>query len=489
MSQSRLTLNINCSYVQDWNKTLEFLRKLDPVAVIAVIDNLRNRNRIDAIKQALPNAKITARCIIVVDENGQKKEFDGGMHLQPQAAGDTNRYIISPVNFIDTWGELGRGGLRLAYLNEPQATHASQENIGRLVQHMIETIAYANQTNTELELGGFGAGHPTILPSGQIDARLDDVLILLSKNRQHTLSIHLYSPIDTYKVIDAILARYKVLGLPPCRIVVSEFGFDTAGNGDPLNGYKSRNISGEQFGDWCVDKIKNLYQPYIADGILEYVAVFGWGYAASFPNFDVETDTGWQGTILAAKDAGKLTINTRAATPIPPIPTPQYPAPLLTVGQRYTIVTPGAIRNVRSAPTLGTTEFVGKLSDGAIITALEVKPVGIDWWVKLETAEGVVGWVSCDGDRVHYKAVQPPPVVITPPAAPYLEVTPAYAAKMASAQRALAAARLSHNVSLKAQIAALEAEIESNILLAQDELSIAQTWDDIAEQTTLTPAA
>lgn len=504
MAQSRLTLNVNCQYVKDWTKTLAFLKRLDPVAVVAVIDDMASRNRIYEIKQALPNAKITGRCVIVVKDNGQEKQLDGSMHLQPQGAGDTRHYIVSPVSFIDAYGELGRNGLRLAYMNEPQATNASQENIARMVQHMIETIAYANETNTSLEVGGFGVGHPMILPSGQLDARFDDVLTLVSKHRdRHVLAIHLYAPVDTFKMIDAIIARCKALGIKPCRIVVSEFGFDTSGSGDPLNGYKSRGYTGEQFADWCTDKIKNLFQPYIAEGILEYVAVFGWGYDASFPHFDTETDLGWQGRIIEAKDAGKLTINAQATTPL----TPNYTPVEFVAGKQYKVVA-GALRNLRGQPSTGTTEIVGKVSGGDVVTALEQKIVGADYWWKITktvtspetgTTATITGWLSHDNQSVKFirepEPVDDPPPVALPPA--FLEVTAEYAMKMHVSTlkivenvRKEAAGVLGSNVAIDAEIEALKAKKASNVLRAQDletgaqmYKEIADNWKWIAEQT------
>lgn len=397
MTQSRLTVNVNCSYVKDWNKTITFLKALDPVAVVAVIDNKANRNRVHEIKQALPNAKIIVRCIIVV-EGG--KQLDGAMHLKPK---DANYWLVSPGNFLDEWGEFGKDGYSLSYFNEPQTSDASAEDVARQVQHMIETIGLATQRNISLVVGNWGVGQaPT-------DSRFDDVYEIVSKQRDlHSLGCHLYAPVDTFHAIEHVITRSKAKGFAYPRIYVTEFGFDNAGAGDTLNGYRSRGISGVQFADWCKDKIANVYNGYLRDGILEAVAVFGWGYAVSYPAFDVETDTDWQTTILDAHTKGLLTVPNKPVTK--PFITPM-PKPIDATDAIKVRITNAIGINLRSGA--GTEYQVSRtLAKGSEVT-LYRSPFKQDtttqvWrWVEVSETEG--GWINTDA--ASYELITPVGVV------------------------------------------------------------------------------
>jgi len=400
--QSRLTINVNCSYVKDWGKTLDFLRKLNPVAVVAVIDNKANSGRIREIKNALPNAKVIARCVIVVkNADGSTKELDGSMHTKPQ---DIRYWLVSPGNFLDEWGELGKDGLTLSYMNEPMIAHADPADIARQVQHMIETIGLATTRGISLCVGNWGVGH-------ELTAAFDDVIEIVGKQRElHCLGIHAYAPVDTFNCVDAILARVKARGFAMPRIVISEFGYDTSGPDDKLNGYKSRKYTGVEFAGWAVEKVRNQYRNYIQDGALEAVAVFGWGYAASFPAFDVETDTDWQTTILDAANKGLLSVPTKPLHPV-------YTIPAAIAGGRYVVSFLSDFINVRPAPIVTGTAPLTTLESSNIVTFLERMEQGGEYWDKVRTDNGIEGWISRQDGKVLYTALAtstPPPVIPLP---------------------------------------------------------------------------
>jgi len=481
MAQSRLTINVNCSYVKDWNATLRFLRALDPVTVIAVIDNMANKGRILEIKAALPHAKIIARCIIVVEEG---KQLDGAMHLKPQ---DSNYWLVSPGAFLDKYGELGQSGLSLSYFNEPQTSNATDENIRRQVQHMIETLGLAIQRGISLVVGNWGVGQAPDWAGG----RFDDVLTLISRHPElFAVGLHLYAPVDTFNELDGLIARSKAIPIPKVPVIVSEFGFDTDGNANGLNGYRSRGYSGVQFGGWCVDKLKNVYSPYIQAGTLDSVAVFGWGYAASFANFDVETDTDWQATILDAANKGLLSVTTTPPTATP-TPKPAINVPLDLGIPKTVIIQGSASWNLRTdadpaAPS------VGLVNVGESIT---IYPATItsrvnNWYYVVRASapagESATGWIAY---VLPVTAPLPTPPVVggvgtpTPPLpAPFLEVSSQRAKELANTYRQLSASYLQSSVAHKQQA-------ESEALLSQDMLTLAQTWDDIALQTTVNKAA
>lgn len=504
MTQSRLTLNLKAHKVADWGKTREFLRDLDPTEVVVAIDNMNDRNRIFEVQHDLPNAKVHARPIIKVDN----VEYDGAMHLTPLGPGDNRRYLISPGDFLNKYGELGMNGLSLYCLNEPSG-EVDQDTIAQLVHWLIECINLANQRDIALTVLNWSVGHPRLINNEtEWDARFDDVLELLSRYRQHTLGCHFYSPADLFGRLDAMLARCKKIkgGIKPPRTAITEFGWDTH-NGDQRNGYKSRGLTGEQYAAWQGDIVRNVYGSYIREGIITSVATFIWGDEASWSAFNVENDKGWRDAILTAKREGKLTINAQA-TPTTPL-TPNYTPAAFVAGAKYTLVIKGTYRNLRKQPSTGTTEIVGQVNANTDVIALEQKIVGSDYWWRIKAGD-VEGWISFDGGAVEFRRVvvvvpdptteNPPPVGL-PPA--FLEVTSEYAMKMHASTlkivenvRKEAAGILASNVSIDAEIDALKARKASNILRAQDLESgaqmyteIADNWKWIAEQTTPAVAA
>lgn len=506
MAQSRLTINLKCHKVDDWGATRQFLRDLDPVEVVAAIDNLNDFNRILEIQHDLPNAKVHARPIIQV--NGV--EYDGAMHLTPLAPGDDRHYLISPGDFLNMFGDMGRGGLSLYCLNEPSG-EVDQQTIAQLVQWIIECIGLANQRGIALTILNFGVGHPRLINNeSEWDARFDDVLELLSKYRQHTLGIHLYAPADTFGRLDAMIARCKRIngGIRPPSTAITEFGYDTHG-GSKQNGYRTRGLTGEQYAAWQLDHVRNVYSPYIRAGVVTSIATFIWGDNASWAAFNVENDGGWRDAILTAKREGKLTFNAQATTPI----TPNYTPVEFVAGKQYKIEA-GAVRNLREQPSTGTTKIVGSVVGGDVVTALEQKIVGSDYWWKItitrvsivtDTTVTTTGWLSHDGASVKFvrepEPVDNPPPVGLPPA--FLEVTAEYAMRMHVSTlkivenvRKEAAGVLGSNVSIDAEIEALKAKKASNVLRAQDletgaqmYKEIADNWKWIAEQTTPPVAA
>jgi len=362
MTQSRLTINVQCSYVADWGKTLDFLRQLNPVAVVACIDNMSAKNRIDELKRELPNTQVIARCIIIVHDNGVQKELDGGMHLAPQAPGDTNHYVVSPDNFLNTYHELGENGLILSYMNEPMIAGATDMVIDRQVAHILETVEKATTRGISLCVGNWGVGH-------YLTPAFDNVLRLMSKYRdKHTLGIHLYAPIDTLTALTMVTSRCTTLGIKPPRIHVSEYGYDSSSPTDQLNGYKSRGYTGLQFATWQKVAINNVYKYLFVDDILQSVATFTWGNEVSWKNFNVETDADWQKEILDFAQRGALTVD-KSPTPAPipapvPVPVPEPPKPPAPPAEKM-ITLPASIINKLRVDTQACVDVTDRMGQEA----------------------------------------------------------------------------------------------------------------------------
>ena len=417
---SRLSINLKVHKVDDWGKTREYLRQLDPVEVVACIDNMNDRNRIFEIKNDLPKAKIHARFIIQVDDgNGGKKELDGAMHTKPQ---NGEQWLVSPDSFLNSFGELGMNGLSLYTLNEPSG-EVDRDTITRLVRWTRECIKLANERGIALSVINFGVGHPLLINNEtEWDARFDDVLEDLSVHRQHTLGAHLYAPADTHKRLDAMIARCKKIkgGIKPPRVAITEAGWDTH-NGDRRNGYKSRGMTGEEYANWQTDLLRDVYAPYIRDGIVTSICTFIWGDKASWEAFNVENDAGWRDTILKAKREGKLDIEAKATTPT----VPSYQPYNFTPGAKYTMQSEGgAETNLRKATIVDNTNKVGQpLKDKTEVILLELSKVSIDYWYKLQVvADKREGWVSGRGGALTFTPVPSAPTEPTTPETPYPEI-------------------------------------------------------------------
>lgn len=402
---SRLTVNVQCQYVADWAKTLAFLRALQPTAVVACIDSMNALNRVLELQQALPNTKVIGRYVFA---------NDGAMHMKPQAAGDTRKYIVSPQDAINAWGDLGKDGRMLYLLNEPMANGAPQEDIARLSAWCVAAIEYAASKNVSLCLLNFGVGHPALVgTNSEYDMRFDDVLKALSAHRDTmALGMHIYQPADTFTRLDGLVKRCKWLGITPPRVHITEAGFDAGSGGDALSGYRSRGYTGEQFAAFMIDKTRNVYSPYITDDIVQSVAVFCWGNEASWKAFNVENDDGFKSTVRAAAAKGLLDVPTKPVTK--PFITP-IPKPADANGASKVIVKNVAGMNLRSG---NGTEYqvAGELKTGQVVT-LYSQPIkrdtqGMSWnWVDIDDKLG--GWVCVS--LLITEPYAPPVVVVDPP--------------------------------------------------------------------------
>lgn len=454
---SRLTINVMPQYVANWAKVWGFLRLLEPVAVVVGIDDMKAANRVYELQSALPNTLIIGRYIF---------SQDGGMHLKPD---DSRKYIVSPLDALSSWGDLGKGGRMLYLLNEPQANGALQDDIARLSAWMLEAISLASERGIRLCIGNFGVGHPMLMGNGEYDARFDDVLTALSKTRDsHALGMHVYQPADTLTRLEGLIKRCKTLGIQPPRVHITEAGFDAGSGSDPLNGYRSRGYSGTQFGLFQVDKVKNVYSPYMTDDVLQSVATFCWGNDASWKNFNVESDTDWQATVLDAANKGYLSVTTKAVTK--PFLTPM-PKPTDAASPTRVRVTNTVNVNLRSGASTDY-QTAGSLKKGDEITLYQTpfkQATNGQVWRWVDVSETIGGWVC--SDVLTYEAITPPAEI--PTTAPFLEVSADMCKRMIDAYTAQSAANR--------QLAT------SYTLAAQDALSMAQQWRGILDQ--ITPVA
>lgn len=410
--QSPLSINVKPWSVKDWPSCLKFLKQLNPSVVVVAVDQMDHFNRVLETQDALPTTKIIARFI---DE-----EHDGSLHLKPQASGDNRKYIVSPVDFLNTYGVFGKNGRSLYYFNEPSG-EVNGDDITRLVSHCIETmdLAATPERDISLTILNWSVGHPLLTADGlELDKRLDPILFKLNQHRErHLYGLHLYAPADLQGRLNALKRTCDRLKISLPRIVVTEFGFDKSAN-DGKNGFKTRGYDGQSFAEWQVAQLRNIYKPWVESGDLLGLTTFIYGDDASWKNFNVETgnagevSTAWRDAILNAKQMGLLDMQPEAPT------LPVYKKDIV-FGQTYQLNMPGKIITAYIAPSNGDRR-IGTIPDRAEVVVLDILPINGEKWLKVKYKAFSVD-VFIQGDLVGLRQTVTVPVVTIPPEVPPIE--------------------------------------------------------------------
>lgn len=242
----------------------------------------------------------------------------------------------------------------------------------------------------------------------------------------------------------------RSVGIPLPRIVLTETGFDDVSDVkfwtntlprtdgyDGIRGFKTLQTYWKQvFPQWSHDRAYFEQLKYAQGNIFEGTPVEGaciYCYGHIDPNwaqFDTEGHTELLGYLE------DYTVQ----------PTPNYKPAEFVAGDTYTLVIKGAYRNLRETPGVGTGKLVGQVNAGEVVTALEQKIVASDYWWKIQTKAGDVGWVSFDGGAVEMRKIVPPPVVVPPPVivlpTPAPETKPTAWARLYDAQMKVTQANL-----------------------------------------------
>jgi hypothetical protein len=149
-----------------------------------------------------------------------------------------------------------------------------------------------------------------------------------------------------------------------------------------------------------VDKIKNVYSPYILDDVLQSVAVFCWGNDVSWKAFNVENDLEWQSAILEAKEKGLLSIGTSTPIPLPPPKPVVVPAPAYIGIPKTLTIAGGSAWNLRTEPDIQA-DIVGHVKVGEAIKLYSstIQPNGGNNFYFVERLtppanESAAGWLA-----------------------------------------------------------------------------------------------
>lgn len=295
MIQSPLSFNAFLPKIHNYPRFIKRMQKLNPRALVALVDSDNDIPMIERLKGDLPNTKIVGRVVV--------EDTDGKFHQKPQAQGDTRDWVASPSDFMNRWGRLGRSGRTLYALNEPgtayEATKADEvANIERLVKWTCQTLQMGTLSDTSVCALNMGTGQPGLV-NGEWDPIFDPILKLPPGTwDRHLIGLHEYLPKPGRILrLKALVKRCETLKVQPPKLLITEAGWDFDPNsGEPTwyNGYRSRSRSGEIFFNDMRTLIEVDYRPYIDAGILLAVCVFCYGCSSSRWNaYDVEEDDGF----------------------------------------------------------------------------------------------------------------------------------------------------------------------------------------------------
>jgi len=308
---NKIGVNILLSHVKDYNRLLSRLRTLKPSAVVATVDGKNDIPRVTALRAARPDTLVIGRVYY---------EQDGAMHTKPQATGDNNYWVVSPENALNEWGELGRNGGVLYLANEPGT---NPENILRLMDWTCQVIELAHQRGIRLCVMNLSVGTPRIEDGWGVYKRdtgevtLDPVLRLLAQYREMMLGLHEYLPGDKrVGRLDYLYSRCRALNIQVPNICITEFGYDALDGADPKNGYKSRDISGQEYAKTLLGVYQAVYAPHPE---IIGATVFCAGDNGSWRAFDTEQDSGFWDELI--RDS-QLLEPPKTPTPTKPLPIP-----------------------------------------------------------------------------------------------------------------------------------------------------------------------
>lgn len=290
------------------------------------------------------------------------------------------RFVATPRNVLGKWGHLGREGR----VFEPLCDIDGSQHIDRLADWCAEAIDLANKAGITLALPSFATGNPPLPAESAWTVSHDRLLKILSAARdRHYLSVHEYLPLAPWRVGRFTLwvnARCEKLGIPPPRILVTEFGFD-AGADDKTH-WRSRGLNLTQYAA-TLSKFTTEY--YLPAANVVGAAVYTVGRLKPREEFNVESE----GADAAANrhpffDTLMDTAPKRGSVPIPPEPVPAPADPPTAPTQPSkpevqwpvsakigkTITVPGETV-LYASPRLNAGDAVGRLRAGEMVTRLE----------------------------------------------------------------------------------------------------------------------
>lgn len=427
MPQSLFGSNVDLPYLRDYGRFLDYHHELDPAAMVLIVDKPEDKDKLKQAAADLPNATIIARVW---------HELDGEFFLPPTGPGDTRPEVASAEGYIDEFADLGQGNMILSVLNEPSAFNSLEAQV-KLVNWCVRAMQHAVTLlkPPRLCLPNWGDRNPFVKNgqwapapkfAGAPEDLYDPLLIEAAKRPDlFSIGLHLYGPDHYIDTLAGLVGRCAILGIRCPDVYITEWGDDTAFNGDILNGYKTR-MPGDAFARWHADQIgtDGALRPFAEAGIVKAIITFGYGHTERWIAYDTETDRSFQDTMLALKKEGKLSLMTQTLPQS--VPKPTNPGP----GRK---VICKKFRNIRSGPSTRYHDD-GDLPEGTPCTVYDQRPTPekladnsiVNWWW-MESDKGN-GWIQSTNWKWENAPVEPSapnPIPDLPPPPPETLPAPA----------------------------------------------------------------
>lgn len=401
--------SVALDHTTNYGVMVDLHRETKPRVMLGMVDAAKDADRIRQMKRDLPGSQIIARVW---------HPEEGGYAQPPRAPGDNRPMIATPEAVLGEQVELGRNGLWLHVMNEPSA-FMKPEEVQLTVDWLVKFIRLAAVENCACVLANLADQHPRLI-NGMWDPIWHPFLRAMAEfPHLMRLGLHFYGPDNSTDVLSALNETCKTeLRILPPQVVGTEFGMDSTGQDDKLNGYHSRGLSGPQFLKWQVDEVQGPFKPFIASGQVIGFTTFQWNPLQG--QFSIANDKPYQEAYKTAANEGSLEVTVIPSTP--PAPSlPAFPSDFDTRAKTYMVRATEGSTTIRQAPSRQSS-LVGIIAATPrmlkLIDAVDLRPdervqetIGDHLGVWIPVMIGVSkGW-SFNG----YLDVQPVVIVEDPP--------------------------------------------------------------------------
>ncbi|GIL09289.1 MAG: hypothetical protein BroJett033_8000 [Chloroflexota bacterium] len=393
MARSRIGYNVHNkrTYGRDWSaeeKThfIAHVERLQPTTLLFINDIDMARD----IKRRLPDCAVVYR---------QHRHDDAALHR-----------TMTPQQAYDFFAPYAAGEMILNILNEPSGYVAEGTSrwLFDLADWCADVMRLFDRAGIPLVLPNWGVGHPD-------EKRVDDLKTLWQAFAEiplHYYGIHEYWSWRGVEPGNGRVARYLWWedymvrnGYPLPRVLVTEWGIDSALDGTPQRGYKDSR-TGLDYAAECARAIE-LYRP----GLVVGTCIFSWGntgqrdHAEDWATFDVSADTDFQRAVE------EYALQNVVVDANPGVGDARWTAARLTPKA-------GSV-NVRTSPTTSSVPAIGSIPVGGVqahviqVDQMEPgeqararRPDGL--WQLIKLPNNVVGWYATWVTNTVLAPVDPP---------------------------------------------------------------------------------
>lgn len=285
MGQSRIGYHVHnlMTYGRPWSaeeKThfIQHVERLQPTTLLFLGDPGFARD----IKRRLPNCAVVYR------------------HYRPDDAGLVK--TMTPQQAYDEFAPYAAGGLILNILNEPSG-YVPQDNprwLFQLADWCADVMRLFDRDAIPIVVPNWGTGHPD-------DARFNELETLwqaFAEMPRHYYGLHEYWSWRGIELGNGRVGRYlwwvdymQHRGHPLPRVIVTEWGIDSALDGTPQRGYKDSR-TGKLYAQESIEAIKvYILEVVVGTNTFAYGNTGRQYFADDWTTFDMSADKDYQETL------------------------------------------------------------------------------------------------------------------------------------------------------------------------------------------------